>query len=61
MLLDKTLVSSLNFKDIKAVNPKINQPGIFIERTDADAETPILWPPDEKNSLIGKVSDAGKD
>ena len=45
MLLDKTLVSSLNFKDIKAVNPKINQPGIFIGMTVVDAETPILWRP----------------
>ena len=47
--------------EIKPVNPKGNQPWIFIGRTDAEAETPILWPPDEKNRLIGKDPDAGKD
>ena len=46
---------------IKPVNPKRNQPWIFIGRTDAEAETPILWPPDAKNWLIGKDPDAGKD
>ena len=44
-----------------AVNPKGNQPRIFIGRTDAEAEAPILWPPDAKNQLIGKDPDAGKD
>ena len=47
--------------EIKPVNPKGNQSWIFIARTDAKAETPILWPPDEKNRFIGKVSDAGND
>ena len=46
---------------IKPVNPKGNQPWIFIGRTDAEAETPILWPPDANNGLIGKDPDAGKD
>ena len=50
-----------NCKEIKPVNPKGNQPWIFIERTDAEAEAPILWPPDAKNWLIGKDPDAGKD
>ena len=45
----------------KPVNPKGNQPWIFIGRTDAEAEAPILWPPDVKNWLLGKESDAGKD
>ena len=48
-------------KEIQAVNPKGNQSWIFIGRTDAEAETPILWPPDAKNWLIGKDPDAGKD
>ena len=48
-------------KEIKPVNPKGNQPWIFIGRTDAEAEAPILWPPDEKNWLIGEDADAGKD
>ena len=48
-------------KEIKPVNPKGNQPWIFTERTDAEAEAPILWPPDAKSRLIGKVPDAGKD
>ena len=47
-------------KEIKLVNPKGNQPWIFIGRTDAEAETPILWPPDAKNWLIGKDPDAGE-
>ena len=46
---------------MKPVNPQGYQCGIFIGRTDAQAETPILWPPDEKNRLIGKGPDAGKD
>ena len=51
----------LNCKESKVVNPKGNQSWIFIGRTDAEAETPILWPPDAKNWLIGKAPDAGKD
>ena len=52
---------SLGHKEIQPVNPKGNQLWIFIGRTDAEAETPILWPPDLKNWLIGKAPDAGKD
>ena len=52
---------SLVGKEIKPVNPKGNQPWIFIGRTDAEAETPILWPPDTKSQLIGKDPDTGKD
>ena len=48
-MLEKTLKSPLNCKEIKPVNPKGNQSGIFIGRTDAEAETPVLWPPDVKN------------
>ena len=59
VVLEKTLESSLDCK-IKPVNPKGNQSWIFTERTDAEAETPILWPPDAKNWLIGKDPDAGK-
>jgi len=57
----KTLVSPLDSKEIKPVNPKGNQSWIFIGRTDAEAETPILWPPDVKSWLIWKDPDAGKD
>ena len=57
----KTLESPLNSKEIKSVNPKGNQPWVFIGRTDAKAEIPILGPPDVKNWLIGKDPDAGKD
>ena len=57
VVLEKTLMSPLDWK-IKPVNPKGNQPWIFIERT--DAEVPILWPPHAKNQLIGKDPDAGK-
>ena len=60
-MLEKTLESSLEYKEIKPVNPKGNPKGIFIERTNAEAEAPILWPPDEKNWLIGKDPDAGED
>ena len=60
MVLEKTLESPLDFKEIKLVYPKGNQPWIFI-RTDAEAETPILWPPNAKNWLFGKDPDAGKD
>ena len=52
---------SLDCKEIKLVNPKGNQPWIFIGRIGAEAEAPILWPPDAKNWLIGKDPDAGKD
>ena len=60
-MLEKTLESPLNCKEIKPVNPKGNQPWIFIGRTDAEAEAPILWPPNEKTWLIEKDPDAGKD
>ena len=61
VVLEKTLESRLDSKDIKPVNPKGNQPWIFIERTDAEVEAPILWPPDAKNWLNGKDPDARKD
>ena len=61
VVLEKTLESPLDFKEIKAVNPKVNQSWIFIGRTGAEAETLILWPPDAKNWLIGKDPDSGKD
>ena len=57
----RTLESPLDCKEIKPVNPEGNQSWIFTGRTDAEAETPILWPPDGKNWLIGKDRDAGKD
>ena len=60
MVMEKTLESPLDCKEIQPVHPKGNQSWIFIGRTDAEAKTPILWPPDE-NWLIGKDSDAGKD
>ena len=60
-ILEKTLESPLDCKEIKPVNPKENQSWIFIGRTDAEAETPILWPPDAKNWLLAKDPDAGKD
>ena len=60
-MLEKTLESPLDCKEIQPVNPQGYQFGIFIGRTDAQAETPIFWPPDEKNRLIGKDPDAGKD
>ena len=59
--VEKTLESHLVCKEVKPVNPKGNQSWIFIGRTDAEAETPILWPPDAKSQLIGKGPDAGKD
>ena len=58
MVLEKTLKSPLDSKEIKPVSPKGNQPVILIGRT--DTETPILWPPDEKSQAIGKDPDAGK-
>ena len=60
-MIEKTFESSLDCKEIKPVNPKGNQSCIFIGRTVAGAEAPILWPPDVKSRLIGKDSDAGKD
>ena len=59
VVLEKTLESPLDFKEIQPINSKGNQPWIFIGRT--DAETSILWPPDGKNWLIGKDPDAGSD
>ena len=59
MVLERTLESPSDSKEVKPVNPKGNQSRIFIGRTDAEAEAPILWPPDVKSQLIGK--DAGKD
>ena len=61
MLLVKTLDSPLDSNKIKPVNPNGIQPGIFIGRMDAEAEAPILWPPDVNSQLIGKEPDAGKD
>ena len=61
VVLKKTLESPLDCKEIKPVNPKGNQSWIFIGRTDAESETPILWPPDANNWLIGKDPDSGKD
>ena len=60
-MLEKTLENPLDCKEIQLVHPKGNQSWIFIGRTDAEAETPILWPPDAKNRLIWKDPDAGKD
>ena len=61
MVLEKTLESPLDYKEIKPVNPKGNQSWILTGMTDAKAEAPILWPLDVKNWLIRKDSDAGKD
>ena len=61
VVLEKTLESPLDCKEIQPVNPKGNQSWIFIGRPDAKAETPILWLPDMKNWLIGKDPDAGED
>ena len=61
LVLEKTLESPLDCKEIQPVHLKGNQSWIFIGMTDAKAETPILWPPDAKNWLIGKDPDAGKD
>ena len=60
-MLEKTLESHLDCKEIQEVNPKGNQSWIFTGRTDAEAETPVLWPPDVKNWLIEKDPDAGKE
>ena len=59
-MLERTLDSPLESKESKPVNPKGNQPSIFTERIDVEAEAPILWPPDVKSQLIGKDPDAGK-
>ena len=59
--MEKTLESPLDIKEIQPVHPKGDQSWVFTGRTDAEAETPILWPSDAKNGLIGKDPDAGKD
>ena len=61
MVLEKTLESPLDCKEIQPVHPKGDQSWVFIGRTDAEAENTILWLPDAKNLLIGKDSDAGRD
>jgi len=61
VVLEKTLQSPLDCKEIQPVHPKGDQSWVFIERTDAESETPILWPPHEKYWLISKDSDAGRD
>ena len=61
MVLEKTLESPLDCKEIQPVNPKESQPWIFIGRTDTESKVLILWPPDAKNWLNGKDPDAGKD
>ena len=61
VVLEKTLESPLDCKEIQPLHSKGDQSWIFIERTDAKAETPVLWPPHAKSWLIGKDSDAGKD
>ena len=61
VVLEKTLESPLDWKEIQPLHPKGNQAWIFTGRTDAEAEAPILWPPDEKSWLIGNDPDAGKD
>ena len=60
MVLEKTLESPLDCREIKLVNPKRNQSHIFIGGADAEAEAPILWPPDAKSQLTGKDADAGR-
>ena len=59
-MLEKTLESPLDCKEIQPVHPKGDKSCVFTERTDVEAETPILWPPDVKSRLIGKDPDAGK-
>ena len=61
MVLEKTLESPLDCKEIQPVHPKGDQSEVFIGRTDAEAETPILWPPYAKGLLTGKDPDAGRD
>ena len=60
-MLEETLGSPLDGKEVQPVNPKGNQSWIFFGRTDVEAETPIVWPPDAKSWLIWKEPDAGKD
>ena len=60
-VLEKTLESPLDYKEIQPVHPRGDQSWVFIGKTDVEAETPILWPPDAKSWLIGKDPDAGKD
>ena len=61
VVLEKTLESLLNCREIQPIHPKGDQSWVFTERTDVEAETPILWPPDAKSWLIWKEPDAGKD
>ena len=61
MVLEKTLESPLDCKELQLVHPKGDQSWVFTGRTDVEAEAPKLWPPDEKSQLIGKKPDAGKD
>ena len=61
LVFEKTFENPLDWKEIKPVNPKGDQPSIFIRRTDAEAKSPVLWPPDVKSLLIRKDPDAGKD
>ena len=61
MVLEKTLESPLDCKEIQPVHPKGDQSWVFIGRTDIEAETPILWPPDEKSGLFGKYPNAVRD
>ena len=60
-MLEKTLESSLDCKEVKPVNPKGNQSWVFFRRIDVEAEAPVIWPPDAKSQIIGKDPDAGKD
>ena len=60
-MLEKTLESPMDCKEIQPVHTKGDQSWVFIGRIDAEAETPVLWPPDAKSGLIGKDPDAGKD
>ena len=61
MVLEETLESPLDYNEIQPVHPKVDQSWVFIGRTDAEAEAPILGPPDVENLLLGKDPDAGKD
>ena len=61
VLLEKTLESPLDCKEMQPVHPKVDQSWVFFGRTDAEAETPIVWPPHAKSWLIGKDPDAGRD
>ena len=61
MVLEKTLEGPLDWKEIQQVQPKGDQPWVFIGRTDVEAENPMLWPTDLKNRLFGKDPNAGKD